>query len=259
MFAAARAAPVWALCEAFVGLIYPPFCAICQSGLDDTNASAASDTLCTDCLRQVRAIRHCIRCSAEIQPHWQDHGTGCPWCAHLRFRFDGAISLGNYELPLQAAVLRSKTATGVATTWGLGKALGSKVAEKYGPDYFDWIFPVPTHWLRRIRRGVSPAEILARGIGKSIDGRLSTRSIVARRSIRKQSTLRITDRRENVRDAYSPVGSLNLFGKRILVVDDLLTTGATASALGRICRQAKAAEVHVAVVARTAPRFMTDE
>lgn len=259
MLALARATPVLALCEAFVGLIYPPVCAICQTGLDDSNASDASDTLCADCLRHVQERRHCIRCSAEIQPHWQDHGTGCPWCGHLKFRFDGAISLGNYEPPLQAAVLRSKTAADVATTWGLGKALGTRVAEKYGRDYFDWIFPVPTHWLRRIRRGVSPADILARGIGKSIAARLSTRSIVAQRSIRKQSTLRITARRENVRDAYSPVGSLNLFGKKVLVVDDLLTTGATASAMGRICRKAKAAEVHIAVVARTAPRFMTDE
>ncbi|MEX0791999.1 MAG: phosphoribosyltransferase family protein [Pirellulaceae bacterium] len=259
MFAVARAAPVLALCEAFVGLIYPPFCAICQSGLDETNASDASDTLCADCLRDVRAIRHCIRCSAEIQPHWQEQGTGCPWCGHLKFRFDGAISLGNYEASLQAAALRSKTAAGVATTWGLGRALGTLVAQKYGPDYFDWIIPVPTHWLRRIRRGVSPADILARGIGKSIAARLSTRSIFARRSIRKQSTLRIADRRENVRDAYASANGLNFFGQRILVVDDLLTTGATASAIGRICRQAKAAEVHVAVVARTAPRFMTDE
>ena len=118
----------------------------------------------------------------------------------------------------------------------------------------DLIVPVPLHWRRRWRRGFNQAELLARGIAKH-------RQIPLLNALRRskatadQAALTSAGRRRNVVGAFEPRRGIDIQGKRILLIDDVFTTGATASACARTLKRAGAASVTLLTLARADRRF----
>jgi ComF family protein len=110
---------------------------------------------------------------------------------------------------------------------------------------------VPLHFMRRLQRGFNQAESLAGCLARQLN--LPHRSRILRRvrRTRPQSELRRDDRRENVRGAFWARATADLRGSTVLLVDDILTTGATCSEAARALKAAGAARVVVAVIARS--------
>jgi ComF family protein len=121
-------------------------------------------------------------------------------------------------------------------------------------DRYDFIVPVPLHWRRRWRRGFNQAELLARGIAKH-------RGIPLVSALRRgkatvdQAALTSAGRRRNVVGAFQPRKGIEIQGKRILLIDDVFTTGATASACALALKRAGAASVSLLTLARADRRF----
>ncbi|MFP4528304.1 MAG: ComF family protein [Candidatus Kapaibacterium sp.] len=131
----------------------------------------------------------------------------------------------------------------------LGQLLARRLRLE-GMDDYDWIIPVPIHLARLRERGYNQSEIIARGIVREIVGRV--RPDIIRRHIytSTQTTLSAGRRRENVAAAFSLLASEDVAGRRILLVDDVLTTGSTLNACAACLDAAGPEFVDAAVIAR---------
>jgi predicted amidophosphoribosyltransferase len=114
----------------------------------------------------------------------------------------------------------------------------------------DLIVPMPTHWLKRLLRGTNGPDLLVEGLGGTLAIPKVMDLLYCRRRTKKQGTLMPSERRVNVRNAFAVSAGYDIQDARVLLVDDIMTTGATASEAARTLRKAGAASVAVAVVAR---------
>lgn len=114
----------------------------------------------------------------------------------------------------------------------MGRQMGLELLHSGRFDDIDLLVPVPLHWRRRLQRGYNQSELLCRGISEVMGRPVNKRALVRHRNTHQQSMQASGDREENVRDAFSVRHPDDLQGKRLLLVDDVLTTGAT---LGSCC------------------------
>jgi ComF family protein len=141
----------------------------------------------------------------------------------------------------------------------LALALGQRLAETIRLRPLskrpDLVAAVPIHWVRRLWRGTNAAEILARSVARQLNVRPATGLLVCRRNLRRQATLTPVERRRNVRGAFRTSRFWRITGCSVLLVDDVMTTGATAHEAARALLAAGAASVFVATVSRSSPNF----
>jgi ComF family protein len=116
-------------------------------------------------------------------------------------------------------------------------------------EAFDAVVPVPLHWFRRFQRGFNQAQLLARHIGKKRNLPV-LRAVRRVRATRTQTGLTNTKRRQNVAGAFRARRGRRVEGLRLLLVDDVMTTGATASACASALKRAGAKSVTLLTVAR---------
>lgn len=164
-------------------------------------------------------------------------------------RFDRATATGNYEGLLSELVLKMKNQKDDSLAVQLGNLMGYHLLEQGWRD-FDWVLPVPIFWSRRLIRGFQATEILTERVGRITSLQVHWGIVQAVRRTAKQGTLSSSGRKTNVRDAFSVSKGINLRDKKLLLIDDVMTTGATVSEIARILKSQGAAEVSVAVVAR---------
>ncbi len=211
--------------------------------------SLAERWLCDDCQAAVTAddALTCPRCSSTVGPH-VDATDGCPRCRSRRVRFDGAIRLGVYDGRLRLAVLALKHAGGEPLAEHLGRAWAAKRGEQLTVPPPTVVVPVPLHWLRRFHRGYNQSAAIARGVatGLSLPCANPLRRV---RATPYQTARSATERAANVRDAFRLRVGAVVRGERVLLVDDVLTTGATADACAGVLLATGAAQVRVAVLA----------
>ena len=222
-------------------LLYPARCLICgsaDSGAEVHFCPACDAGLCD------RAIR-CPRCATTVGPHSLSEDA-CAACRREGPPFARAECLGSYRGPLKAAVLRMKNAGGE----GIAELLGRRWAAVHPPSEprLDAIVPVPLHWWKYWRRGYNQSEAVARGVAASYRLPVRPRWLRCVRRTAPQKNLGPTARRLNVRGAFR--ASSRVAGRHVLLIDDVMTTGATAEEAARALRLAGAARVTVAIVAR---------
>ena len=226
------------------GLLLPGSCCLCRQ---EVTRYRNPDVLCEACQAVFQRQVKCPRCSAVLIHENPLPSENCPACHHLTLRFAGITSVGNYEGPLREAILKAKQRDGAAIAWDLGQLLSGPTPGAI--DLSPVLVPVPMYWTRRLRRGSNTAEILAQSMSSRTKWPIQ-RLATCQRSLAKQSELPFSARKSNVRDAFA-VGGPVPADRPIVLVDDIMTTGATVTELQRVLRRAGASDVYVAVVARS--------
>ncbi len=227
-------------------LAFPTSCPVCDA---DVEGGAA---FCPDCRAELLGASGptCRRCAMPLGPY-PDTSGGCSECRGRSLGFDGAVALGPYHGPIRHLCLMLKHER---NAW-MARWLAGLVAEGCGEALRAearagaWVVPVPLHWRRRLRRGYNQSEALAGGLALS----LSLRVRPALRRVVATPTLALAGRSERaklMRDAFRARRDPGLRGRTVLLVDDILTTGATSGAAARALKRAGAARVVVVVVAR---------
>lgn len=232
-----------------VDLLFPPRCELChREEMAVLSAGAAVPCctplpLCEACVGELSDPRpRCLRCG---QP---GGGERCRSCRGRCRDWDGIVVLGSYGGTLRQAVLHAKRPRGDNVAAALATLLHRHHAETILAWKPDIVVPVPMHWWRRVERGTSAADVIAERLGHL--AAIPVRRLLRRtRATVMQNRLPFESRRANVLDAFA-VGRGGGTGKRVLLVDDVVTTGGTLSACRRALSTAGAAAVHVAVVAR---------
>ncbi len=161
--------------------------------------------------------------------------------------FDAVYTYGSYEGTLRKLVHLFKY-SGMRP---LARPFGELLKQALPLDQaFDVIVPMPLHWFKHWQRGFNQADLLAREIGRK--WRVPVREVVRRKKATSpQAGLTNAKRRANVQGAFRVSRGRRLDGLRVLLVDDVLTTGATASACARALKRAGAAHVSLLALART--------
>ncbi len=159
------------------------------------------------------------------------------------------IALGAYRDALREAVIACKRMTFAPLAMALGRLLAQKLAKELETTPLDAVTFIPSHWTRRVQRGGLPTQLIADQIGNQL--RVPVVSLLrARRRTAKQGMLEDAERRQNVRDAFRAIKGYALPQRRVLIVDDVWTTGSTMREAARVLEQQYQVEVLAAVVAR---------
>ena len=229
-----------------LGLVFPDECRVCDAPL----TGISRIPVCPSCLQQPVSYAPEFFCAACRTPFLNayplDERGICRLCRLETSGYDAAYSFGLYEGPLRQMIQLFKY-SGIET---LAKPLGEMLARALPRDErVDVIVPMPLHWRRRWQRGYNQAGLLARVLGRQTG--LPVQSLLRRtQSTRAQAGLSRRERRANVAAVFAVPRSAAVSGKHVVLVDDVLTTGATAAACARALRQAGAARVLVLTVAR---------
>lgn len=174
----------------------------------------------------------------------------CALCAEGTRGFDAAYSFGAYEGNLRELIHLFKYARMRSLDRPLGRKLAAALPRE---ERIDLVVPVPMHWLRRWNRGFNQAERLARFVARRWNLPVC-RGLRRVRSTPSQAGLTHVERRENMAGVFrAPRGKVD--GRRILLVDDVFTTGATASACAVALKKAGARSVVLLTLARVDRRW----
>lgn len=243
-----------AVTQQLLDLLFPPRCVSC---------GASGAVLCAQCLASMRAPEPplCHRCGRSLaaSPPAQSARL-CPFCEsggeipHL----DGLRAAGVYEGAVRQAILALK----FRGQRRVARPLANLLAACYAREALsaDLIVPIPLHSSRRRERGYDQARLIAQPLAAQLHIPVRTDLLVRQRATRAQMTLSRSERLTNVAGAFaltSPAASSVLAGKRVLLVDDVTTTGSTLDAAARALRGANPAAIWGLAVAR--PELHTED
>ncbi len=230
-------------------LLLPGVCEGCDA--DDVSTGGLCDA-CNVRLLSLVSLPYCRRCGSTLGPNIPARSDGCAGCPHPLPRFAEAIRLGPYTDPLRSVIREMKYRRRDSMRRRMGKLLAQAVLARSGEVAFDVVLPVPMHWRRRIARGCDHARVLAGSIASGSDLPLGD-ELIRIRNTPPQTRLSRTGRIENVRGAFDVRGTSGIQGARVLLVDDVTTTGATANEAARTLLASGANRVTLAVIAKAEP------
>jgi ComF family protein len=236
-----------------LNLIFPEDCHVCGERLRE----GSRVPVCRRCLAEPAPMQAEFFCTSCRTPFLNraplDESGQCALCRLGLTGFDAAYAYGSHEGALRKLVHLLK----YEKIRPLGRILARFVVGVLPKDReFDAIVPMPLHWWRRANRGYNQADALARGISR-VTGLPVLRTVRRVKATTPQAGLTNARRRQNMSGAFRVKRRRRgeIAGLRLLLVDDVLTTGTTAAACARVLKRAGAAHVTVAVVARADRRI----
>ena len=219
--------------HALVELLFPTHCAGCEL------PGAVLCGACTDALPRIDPAGECPRCGA---PYGY---LTCTECWQREWSFEAAMALGEFEMPLSRAVVLHKDAGERRLAAVLGSLLAEQAAARW-PGWAQTVAFVPATRQARARRGFDHALAIAETVARDL--RVPLSGVLARSAARDQRALGRDARAANAVGTFRAVAAV---GGRVLLVDDVFTTGATLDAAASVLLDAGAEAVRVAAVART--------
>ena len=238
-----------ALKEALDALIFPWSCPVCgEEGLNSPFCRSCRRALVEQSARSTASA--CPRCALSAGP-FADLRGGCAVCRGRSLGFDAALALGPYSGEIQALCLRLKHESNAwLAPWLVDIFVEARRDAISQLPRDACIVPVPLHWRRRWWRGYNQAEALAHGLARRLNLPVYQplkRLIATSRLAHKGKTARA----EIMHGAFRARPNRRLIGRTVLLIDDVLTTGATCGDAARALKKAGAARVVVVVIART--------
>ncbi len=235
--------------EGFCDLVYPHNCLICKKYFPGTNSS---DSLCPECLNGIEPNRppFCAKCSRFLSDDISQKL--CRECRHNQYYFDRAWAAIIYNKTAQQLIhlFKYQNKTVLRKTF-------AKLILNFSKNYslnisqYDLLVPVPLHPTRQRERGFNQSELLCQILSKEFQVPVSLHNLRRKRYSSKQALLSKKERWTNIRSAFTIGNPENFYHKNVIIVDDLFTTGATASEAAGVLKSAGAETVDVLTLAIT--------
>lgn len=225
-------------------LLWPAVCINCSESICETDRN-----LCSDCWGQLitcTGADYCPHCGRDAS-RYAILGGVCPDCQGKEFYFDGIARSGVYSQSLQQMILSFKKGrTELDST--LGFLANSALQGGSFVNAIELFVPVPLHWSRRLFRGYNQSLILAKKL-KHLTAKISTDLVRIRRTESQPTMASAAARARNVAGAFTVRRGHNFAGRKICLVDDIKTTGATLNECAKTLKQAGASKVFALVLA----------
>jgi ComF family protein len=234
--------------------LYPPRCSACGTRL--ASGGESNQRVCARCIARVERMPkpQCEVCGGPLEPAVGDE-TRCARCLAHPPSYRIARSIARYRTTaedepgsLPALIRRHK--------YGLDQSAGRALADYLGDELpvsagdYDVVIPVPLHWRRLWWRGFNQAALLAGEVARRLDLPLDTTAMSRMRFTMPQTSRHHDERIKNVRRAFAVANPERVRNRRVLIVDDVMTTGATVDECARVLLAAGAACVDVFTLAR---------
>ena len=233
--------------EASLNLLYPPVCQLCQS----QRAEARDGFVCSKCWTHVRFIRapFCECCGLPFEGDLTTNFV-CTNCNDLELHFTSARSAVVAKGVVLEIIHRFKYSRALWFQAFLAGLLVREAAPVLTNAHWDYLVPVPLHPVKLREREFNQATLLAAPLARATNIPLNQKILRRANPTATQTLLTRDERAANMKNACVVRPGTRLTGKRIIVVDDVFTTGATTNACARALQLAGAAEVCVWTVAR---------
>jgi len=243
--------------KGFLDFVYPPRCVLCDRDQPSGDGpSTVQPLLCQDCRTKLIPANDnpCRRCGVPLGPYTKSDKEGCLVCRNQHFAFREVIRLGAYRDELRIACLMAKNPNGRLLGLALTRLFIETKSQQLNERQFNLVVPVPEHWFKRWTRPQYAAETIARELSRQLQIPLGAQVLEKHRWTPKQATSTPVERRHQQQGVFRTARKQELNGQSILLVDDILTTGATADEAARCLKRAGAKQVTVAVLAVSPPR-----
>lgn len=242
--------------------LFPSDCRICNSPL----IRVSRIPVCKSCLLSLRPLKgtYCIVCGQRVhlpaflsQEEAENRDARCLLCQRVDPPFERAVAFGSYEAELRDLIHLLKFEQIRPAAKVLGQALAATITalERGMPVGRIAVIPVPLYRTKRAQRGFNQSELIVaaslRQLARPNRFELCTGLLVRRLETSSQIGLTSHQRRQNLRGAFAVTQPTQILNRDVLLVDDVYTTGTTASECARVLLRAGAARVWVATVART--------
>jgi len=233
--------------EAALGFIYPAVCQLCN----DARATAAEGYVCAACFQRVRFVKppFCERCGLPFQGDITTKFE-CTNCRDMELHFTSARSAVVAKDVALEVIHRYKYSRALWFEPFLAGILITAAATEVTRNKWDAIVPVPLHPTKEREREFNQARRIAARLSEATRIPLNAGWLRRIEPTRTQTLLTRAERAANVRKAFAPPPDLRLSGEKIVLIDDVFTTGATTSACARVLKAAGAGDVCVWTVAR---------
>lgn len=241
--------------DGLLNLVFPPRCQVCLK--------FGRAAICDSCLAEIKVIEppFCAICGRPFDP-LAKAAPVCTQCRKRRWSFQWARAYGTYEGTLREAIHRFKYSGKRVLAEPLGKMLAERAGDltEVALEAIDLICPVPLYPARKKERGFNQAELLSKVLAERTGLPIEAGLLQRTRDTQPQVDLPAQDRARNVRGAFAAAADAGrqpsntaeqVKGKSILLVDDVLTTGATLNECAKMLRRAGASQVYVLTVARS--------
>jgi len=231
----------------FLDLVYPHDCIVCGAPL-----ARAGGAFCSRCLSKMPRIdaEQCPRCGDALGPHAEGR-KACPSCRdRTGLVFRAATGACRYESAARDVVHRFKYSRDLRALGWMQAEMARKLRQAEWLGKVDVVVPVPLHWRRHLFRRFNQSELIARRLAREFGKHFLGRVLRRRRGTKPQSLLDHHEREQNVRGAFEVARRERIAGRVLLLVDDVMTTCATAAECARSLVKGGARDVYVAVFAR---------
>ncbi|MTI80546.1 MAG: ComF family protein [Firmicutes bacterium] len=231
------------LLEGLLNLIFPPReeCPLC-------GGNSPGSAICLDCscwLAAVQKEQYCYTCGRPI-----GKGSLCNDCLERQWPFTLCRAVGPYSGPLKEAVHRLKYQGKQQLATPLGRLMAQQVVNEMVYRSVDMVVPIPMAPSKLRRRAFNQAHLLAVEVAKAIDRPLNE-VLQKKTDTVPQANLTRQQREKNLQQAFFLVDNVNIHQRKILLIDDVITTGSTLSAAADVLRQGGASAVLALTLAAT--------
>jgi len=227
-------------------MLYPRSCIGCGKSSPETFSH-----MCWDCWSDTLRVEppFCDLCGDPVAGAI-DHDFVCYACSAEKPAFDAARSVVRYDGAVGEALRRLKYEKALWLAPDLAEMLRNGIRAEYPGLEFDWIVPVPLYHVRRRERGYNQSAVLSFELARRIGCKPRPGLLRRIRPTSTQTHLTAPQRLSNVQHAFQTRRGTALEGRRVLLVDDVMTTGATVNACAKALKKGGAKTVHVITVAR---------
>lgn len=222
-------------------LLFPRRCPVCGGIVQPPGA-----LICPACVSQLSPVKApaCRKCGKEV---FGEHVEYCADCARRRRTFVSGTALLNYNEAARHSMAAIKYKNKREYLDFYSEALAFRFADTVRGWQPDALIPVPVHPSRRRKRGYNQAEELARRLGAQWNIPVERRLLIRVRKTQPQRNLNPEERLRNLQAAFAVQKGISV-PKRVLLVDDIYTTGSTMEACSRVLKAAGAEEIHFVVI-----------
>ena len=234
------------LAETAASLVFPSECELCQIPLQPFPPSG----VCDACRSQIRWIAppHCRGCGRTVRAE----GNACSECFGKTFPFERALASAIYEGAMKDLIHVYKFGSRKYLKNFFTDILSDFLSQNTNPAIFDCVAAIPMDPVKKNERGFNQSELLSAALARSLGRPDHTRHISRIKHSQSQHLLKKKERMANVKDSFRAVGGEFFKQKNVLLVDDILTTGQTASECAKVLKKEGASSVTLLVLARGA-------
>jgi competence protein ComFC len=235
--------------NSILDFVFPAHCLLCNTSLSSERGnlqeSNPSFLVCQDCWKSLNILPHpfCPLCRAFLDFSQISSGKPrrCPKCPESSLMLNR--SLGLFDPYYQILIHNFKYKRKITLGEMLGRRLGEILKEERVLEEIDYLIPVPLHSSRERERGYNQSKVLAQEISEITGLSLLDKILIRKKNTKDQTNLSLEQRERNVKDAFTVRNNTVLKGKGVLLVDDVMTTGATLRECSRALKEAGARTV----------------